>query len=137
LRVSTSQVVGPRFNRTNINTIARLHAFTGKERWEVWINRFETVSRLHQWNDECKLKELLPRLQGDARDFAFDQLSEGTLSKYSKLVKELQNIFGSSETKKNYRVQFNRLNQKSGETPEAYAAELKRIYDKRIFYNAS
>ena len=128
--INTSQVVEPRFNRSNSNTIARLHAFTGKEKWEVWINRFEAVSRLHQWNDECKLKELLPRLQGEAGDFAFDQLSERNLSKYSKLVKELQNRFGSSETKKNYRVQFNRRNQKSGETPEAYAAELKRMYDK-------
>jgi hypothetical protein len=97
---------------------------------EVWINRFEAVSRLHQWNDECKLKTLLSRLQGEAGDFAFDQLSERTLSKYSKLVKELQNRFGSSETKKNYRVQFNRRHQKSGETIEAYATELKRIYAK-------
>ena len=72
------------------------------------------------------MKELIPRLQGEAGDFAFDQLSERTLSKYSKLVKELQNRFGSSETKKNNRVQFNRRNQTSGET----AAELKRIYDK-------
>ena len=79
--INTSQVVEPRFNRSNSNTIARLHAFTGKEKWEVWINRFEAVSRLHQWNDECKLKELLPRLQGEAGDFAFDQLSERTLSK--------------------------------------------------------
>jgi len=128
--INTSQIVEPRFNRSNSNTISRLPAFTGKEKWEVWINRFEAVSRLHQWNDECKLKELLPRLQGEAGDFAFDQLSERTLSKYSKLVKELQNRFGIFETKKNYRVQFNRRNQKSGETPEAYAAELKRIYDK-------
>jgi hypothetical protein len=54
--------------------VFRLHAFTGKEKWEVWINRFEAVSRLHQWNDEWKLNELLPRIQGEAGDFAFDQL---------------------------------------------------------------
>ena len=78
--INTSQVVEPRFNRSNSNTIARLHAFTGKEKWEVWINRFEAVSRLHQWINECKLNELLPRLQGEAGDFAFDQLSERTLS---------------------------------------------------------
>ena len=46
--INSSQVVETRFNRSNCNTIARLHAFTGKGKWEVWINRFQAVSRLHQ-----------------------------------------------------------------------------------------
>jgi hypothetical protein len=38
--------------------------FSGKEKWEVWINRFEAVARLQDWNNKGKLQELLPRLQG-------------------------------------------------------------------------
>ena len=72
----------------------------------------------------------MPRLQGAAGDFAFDQMSENTLNSYSKLVNELKNRFGVIENKKTYRVQFNRRNQKTGETVEIYATELKRIYEK-------
>jgi hypothetical protein len=46
----------------------------------------------------------------------------------TKLVNELKNRFGVIENKKTYRVQFNRRNQKTGETVEIYATELKRIW---------
>ena len=128
--LATSQIVRPKQRKGNHTAIARLPAFTGKEKWEVWINRFEAVARLQDWNNKGKLQELLPRLQGAAGDFAFDQMSENTLNSYSKLVNELKNRFGVIENKKTYRVQFNRINQKTGETVEIYATELKRIYEK-------
>lgn len=128
--LATSQIVRPKQRKSNHTAIARLPAFTGKEKWEVWINRFEAVARLQDWNNKGKLQELLPRLQGAAGDFAFDQMSENTLNSYSKLVNELKNRFGVIENKKTYRVQFNRRNQKTGETVEIYATELKRIYEK-------
>ncbi|CAC5404230.1 unnamed protein product [Mytilus coruscus] len=61
----------------------KLPAFTGKEKREVWLNRFQAVARLNDWDDNEKLCELIPRLQGEA-----------------------------------------------GETPEKFASELKRLYDK-------
>lgn len=128
--LATSQIVRPKQRKSNHTAIARLPAFTGKEKWEVWINRFEAVARLQDWNNKSKLQELLPRLQGAAGDFAFDQMSENTLNSYSKRVNELKNRFGVIENKKTYRIQFNRRNQKTGETIEIYAAELKRIYEK-------
>ena len=72
----------------------------------------------------------MPILQGAAGDFAFDQMSENTLNSSSKLVNELKNRFGVIGNKKTYRVQFNRRYQKTGETVEIYATELKRIYEK-------
>ena len=108
----------------------KLPAYTGKEKWEVWYHRFEAVAKLNNWNDKNKLLELLPRLQGAAGDFAYDQLSQKTLNSYERITKELQNRFGLFETTKNYKVMFTRRNQKSGESVETYAAELKRIYDK-------
>lgn len=89
--LATSQIVRPKQRKSNHTAIARLPAFTGKEKWEVWINRFEAVARLQDWNNKGKLQELLPRLQGAAGDFAFDQMSENTLNSYSKLVNELKN----------------------------------------------
>jgi hypothetical protein len=97
---------------------------------EVWINRFEAVARLQNYNNNGNLQELLPRLQGAAGDFAYDQMSENTLNSYSKLVNELKNRFGVIEIKKTYRVQFNRKYQWTGETVEIHATELKRIYER-------
>jgi len=92
--ICTSRIVEPRRSRSDGNTVAKLPAFTGKEKCEVWINRFEAVSHLQQWNENRKLQELLPRLQGAAGDFTFDQLQGRTLLSYTKLVKELGNRFG-------------------------------------------
>ena len=89
--LATSQIVRPKQRKSNHTAIARLPAFTLKEKWEVWINIFEAVARLQDWNNKSKLQELLPRLQGAAGDFAFDQMSENT--SYSKLVSELKNRF--------------------------------------------
>ena len=66
--------------KRNHTAIARLSAFTGKEKWEAWINRFEAVARLQNWNNKGKLQELLPRFQGAAEDFAFDQMSGNILN---------------------------------------------------------
>ncbi|CAC5362425.1 unnamed protein product [Mytilus coruscus] len=77
-----------------------------------------------------KLRELIPRLQGEAGDFVFDQLPSKTLDKYTKLIKELRNRFGVIESSRTYKLQFSRRRQFSGETPEKFASELKRLYDK-------
>jgi hypothetical protein len=45
------------------------------------------------------------------------QLQGRTLLSYTKLVKELGNRFGVYESRKNYKVLFNRRNQRAGETP--------------------
>ncbi|CAG2199695.1 unnamed protein product [Mytilus edulis] len=109
---------------------AKLPSFTGKEKWEVWINRFEAVANLQNWDSRNKLGELLTRLQGEAGDFVFDQLKSKTLKNYSKLVTELKNRFGVFENKRAYKIQFNRRTQKSNEDTADYAAELKRLYHK-------
>ncbi|CAC5390201.1 unnamed protein product [Mytilus coruscus] len=109
---------------------AKLPSFTGKEKWEVWINRFEAVANLQNWDNKIKLSELLTGLQGEAGDFVFDQFNSKTLKNYSKLATELKNRFGVFENKRTYKVQFNRRTQKQNEDTADYAAELKRIYDK-------
>ena len=72
----------------------------------------------------------MPRLQGEAGDFTFDQLPIRTTRNYCKLIKELENRFGVIETARTYRIQFSRRRQLNGETPEKFAAELKCLYDK-------
>ena len=108
----------------------KLPPFSGKERWDIWYNRFLDVARLKRWNNEQKLVELLPRLQGPAGEFVYGQLNPATRRDYSSLVAELNSRFRVVETSKTYRALFGNREQRSGESPESYAAELKRLYDK-------
>ena len=109
---------------------AKLPSFNGKEEWKVWLNRFEAVARRRNWNDDGKLDNLLPRLQGRAGDFVYNQLSQETLSCYPELIKELNSRFRVFETQKTFAAKFTQRAQRPNETVEEYAAELKKIYSK-------
>ena len=108
----------------------KIPPFNGKEDWKVWINRFEAIAERRQWSEGRKLDNLLPKLQGKAGDFVFSQLSKDTLGCYGELVKELNNRFRMVETEKAFAAKFSQRVQKSDETAEEFAAELKRLYAK-------
>ncbi|CAG2184370.1 unnamed protein product [Mytilus edulis] len=103
---------------------------TRKEKWKVWFNRFEAVAHLFSWSKKEKLAELLPRLQGTAGDFVYDQLSSKVTQSYRRLVKELENRFGEIDTTKIYISRFNGRRQHTDESVQNFAAELKMLYDK-------
>ena len=77
-----------------------------------------------------KLDNLLPKLQGRAREFVFTQLPKYTLKCYSELVKELNSRFSVVETKRTFASKFSQRVQKQNETVEEYAADLKRLNSK-------
>ena len=108
----------------------KLPPFNGKEDWKVWITRFEAIAQRCNWNEDTRLDNLLPRLQGRAGDFVFNQLSYETMSSYSELVKELNSRFRTVETQRTFAAKFSLRAQKQDETVEEYAAELKRLYAK-------
>ena len=108
----------------------KLPPFTGKERWQVWKGRFEEVAKRRKWGEEDKLDELIPRLQGQAGEFVYAQLSAKTRSKYSKLIAELDARFRVVEVAKTYQMQYAKRQQKNFESVEDYSNELKRLYDK-------
>ena len=117
-------------NSSRPTNYIKLPPFSGKERWDIWYNRFVDVANLRGWNDEQSLLELLPRLQGPAGEFVYGQLGAHSRRNYRLLVQELNSRFRVVETSKTYRALFSNRDQRAGESPEAYAAELKRLYDK-------
>lgn len=117
-------------NPVRRSSYAKLPAFNGKELWKIWFARFEAVAKRNRWSDGEKLDELLPRLQGPAGEFVYGQLTDACRGRYPDLVKELNARFRVVETAKTFGAQFSNRTQKSGETPEEFAAELKRLYDK-------
>ena len=108
----------------------KLPLFTGKESWKVWYNRFQDVAAPRKWDRETQLDELLPRLQGLAGEFVYNQLPKSSRRNYKLLVQELGSWFRVIESSKTYGAQFSRRYQRPGESAEAYVAELKRLYDK-------
>ena len=111
-------------------TNTKLPAFTGKESWTVYYNRFQEVADRRGWNDEQCLDELIPKLQGNAGDFVFNQLSSHVRRNYRSLVNELNSRFRVIENPRTFQMQFSHRDQKTGEAVESYVAELKRLYDK-------
>ena len=120
------------FNRDSAQQreTTKLPIFTGKEPWNVWFNRFTEVADRRNWSEEDRLDEILPRLQGAAGEFVFGQLRREVRANYAQLVSELNSRFRVVVTKKTYGAQFSHRVQKSSESVEEYAAELKRLYDK-------
>ena len=88
------------------------------------------MARLEGWSETTKLRELLPRLQGQAGEFVYEQLSGDVRSNFRRLVRELKHRYRKVETTRTYSAQFSNRIQKSGESVENYAADLKRLYDK-------
>ena len=109
---------------------ARLPLFTGKEQWDVWLNRFEDTAGRRGWSDVQKLDELMPLLQGAAGDYVYGQLSQQVRRDYHLLIQELDYRFRRVEARKSLGVMFSRRVQRPSETVQEYAAELKRLYDK-------
>ena len=113
-----------------VESHVRLPPYTGKESWKIWFNRFGEVAARKNWDQEKRLDELLPKLQGQAGEFVFGQLSKQTRRDYVSLTKELKTRFRIIETPKRFGSLFSKRNQNNGESVEEYAAELKRLYDK-------
>lgn len=110
----------------------KLPPFTGqdKEKWIVWKGRFEEVAERGNWTDNDKLDELLPRMQGGAGEFVFEQLPKEIRSDYKKVIQEMDNRYRVVETKKSLEAKFSNRRQKPNEPVEVYAADLKKMYAK-------
>lgn len=117
-------------NSHHCTSNVKIPAFSGNDGWKVWINRFETIAERQNWDEDQKLDNLLPKLQGSAGEFVFTQLKRDTLRDYRELVSEINNRFRVIETPRTFAAKFSKRNQKPNETAEEYAAELKRLYDK-------
>ncbi|KAH3866624.1 hypothetical protein DPMN_029722 [Dreissena polymorpha] len=121
-------------SRRNNVPLPKIPPFTGKEDWNVWHSKFEAIARRYGWEEEDKLDNLLPRLEGQASEFVFTQLPSRILSDYERLTREITSRYRVIETPRSFAAKFNRRSQRHGETAEEYAAELKKLYDKAHGY---
>jgi hypothetical protein len=76
----------------------------------------------------------MPHIEGQAAQFLYGQLPRHIINDYEELVREMNNRFRVVETTRSFAAKFSRRNQKSGETAEDYAADLKMLYVKAHGY---
>ena len=115
-------------SRAGENT--KIPSFTGKEDWQVWLARFEAIGHRFSWTEDEKLDQILPRLEGQAAQFAFVQLPSEMIHNYKEFCQEMNCRFRVIETHRAFAAKFSRRNQNHGEPVEDYAANMKMLYDK-------
>ena len=96
----------------------RFPNFTGKESWHTWYTHFDDVANRKGWDSEKHLDMLLPKLQGTAGDFVFDELNPEECANCKTLIKCLKCRFHKVESAKTYVVMFWKRNQRASETEE-------------------
>ena len=109
---SDTEVHSVRSTRSTRMKHAKLPAFTGKESWTVWFTRFKEIARRQGWSREEKLDELLPKLQGAAGEFVYDQLSSTVRQDYKTLTRELEKWFRKVINPKTYGTKVSASNQR-------------------------
>ena len=109
---------------------AKIPAFTGKEKWNVWFKRYKGIAQRREWTKAMKLDMLLQKMEGDAGEFVYDQLSSKTRKNYKLLTRELHHRFMTVENKETFEARFDNRDKKSSESLEEYVADLRKLYDK-------
>ena len=91
---------------------------------------FDDIATHWGWDKEKWLDVLLPKMQGAAGDYIFDELSREEWANYKELIKCLKRCFCKVESTKTYAAIFWKCDQKVSETEKTYVAELKWVYGK-------
>ena len=128
------QHLQPSRTRSRAAEYTKIPSFTGKEDWQVWLARFEAIGKRFSRSDDEKLDKILPRLEGQAAQFAFVQLPSEKIHNYREFCREMNSRFRVIETPRAFAAKFSRRNQNHGEPAEDYAANLKMLYDKAHGY---
>jgi hypothetical protein len=102
--------------------------FDGKNSWESFIQPFEAMKTACGWNENEQLFRLKNSLRGEASEFAFRQLSDETLSDYTRLKTALATRFQEQRSTSSYLAELeNRKFNREKETLAEYVAAIKRL----------
>lgn len=99
------------------------------EPFEDWLTQFEMIAGLCKWVGQAKLVHLTTRLRGPAFAF-YRSCSAAQKSNYQLLVSELKKRFTPVHIQAVQTSRFHERRQKSGETVDDYAQELRKLFRK-------
>ena len=111
-----------------------LPKFTGEdqgqgETFRDWLEQFELVASLGDWDDKTKLVNLVTRLRGQAYAF-YRSCTLQQRAKYATLVTELTKRFTPVQIQAVQSSLFHERKQKPRETVDAYAQDLRQRFYK-------
>ena len=99
------------------------------ENFTEWLEQFNLVAEVCQWNDRARLVNLVTRLKGSAYAF-YRTCSPDQRSDYEKLTLELEKRFMPVRIPVVDTSMFHERKQQDKETVDEYAQELKRLFYK-------
>ena len=100
--------------------------FNGTGSFSDWINHFEGVAKINEWNDASKLLWIRVRLVGSA----YGRLPDAKKADYHTLKKALKERFEPESRRELYLSEFSTRKRKTGEGWVEYANELRVLADK-------
>ena len=106
-------------------------AFSGATSWTDWIEHFEAVAVLNDWDDAAKLRWLPVRLSGKAQT-AWKRLSPEVKADYEAAREALEKRFEPESKRSLYFVEFQARGRKKEETWSDFADELRVLADKAL-----
>mgnify|MGYP003417220492 CR=1 FL=1 len=106
-------------------------AFSGSTSWTDWIEHFEAVAVLNDWDDAAKLRWLPVRLSGKAQT-AWKRLSPEVKADYETAREALEKRFEPESKRSLYFVEFQARRRKKEETWSDFADELRVLADKAL-----
>ena len=105
-------------------------AFSGSTSWTDWIEHFEAVAVLNDWDDVAKLRWLPVRLSGKAQS-AWKRLSPEVKADYEAAREALEKRFEPESKRSLYFVEFQARGRKE-ETWSDFADELRVLAEKAL-----
>eukprot|EP00731_Ephydatia_muelleri_P003472 Em0001g3472a len=90
------------------------HTFSGNSSWSDWVDHFEAVAKVNQWDEDTKLIWLPVKLKRKAQT-AWKRLSEETREDCRLAMDAFQKRFEPSSKPERYATEFRLRKRKSGE----------------------
>ena len=103
--------------------------FNGTGSFNDWLDHFEGVAAVNEWDDPAKLLWMRVRLVGSAQT-AYGRLPDTSKASYELLRKALKERFEPDSKKELYLSEFSTRKRKAGEGWAEYADELRVLVDR-------
>ena len=109
--------------------IPELFSGEGKARWDDWIDHFDRIADVNEWDADKQKKWLPARLTGRAAS-VYKRLSEETKADLKKTKEALEERFEPASRKELYRAELASRKKKRSEDWATYGEELTRLAEK-------
>ena len=103
--------------------------YSGEGNWSDWIDHFESVAAVNQWDDQAKILWIRVRLTGRAQT-AYKRLPADVRESFELTKKGLQERFEPKSKKELYIVNFQTRQKQKSESWADYAEDLRLLADK-------